>query len=148
MALATSWSRHVRAWCFVCCCSYSQEIEPSCHESGDWVLVCFQRVPMSNATRPSTMLLVAALLLAVGIGNLWIGQVKSTYYAQSLREASAPTKHHPHGRHAPDYIKSLRSRAHYYDIVRGGGLVMLLCSVALALIHVVRTRTRGPSLPR
>jgi hypothetical protein len=97
---------------------------------------------MSNATRPLTVLLVAALLFAVGIGNIWIGQVKSNYYAKSLREASVPTKDHPHGKHSPDslYVKSLRSRAHYYDIVRGGGVAMLLGSVALALVHIARQR--------
>ncbi len=102
---------------------------------------------MSDATRPSIMLLVAALLLAVGIGNLWIGQVKSHSCAKLLREASTPTKAHPHGKHSPDslYIKRLRSRAHYYDIVRVGGLAMLLGSVALVLIHVARERARGPA---
>lgn len=102
---------------------------------------------MSHASRPPTMLLVAALLLAVGIGNLWIGQAKSIYYSKELREASTPTKDHPHGRHAPDspYFKRLRSRAHYYEIVRGGGFAMLFSSVVLVLIHIVRERTRGPA---
>jgi hypothetical protein len=88
------------------------------------------------------MLLVAALLLVVGIGNLWIGQSKSTYYAKALREASIPTKAHPHGKHSSDspYVRSLRSRANYYDIVRGGGVAMLLSSLALVLAHAVRAR--------
>ncbi len=98
---------------------------------------------MSNALRPSTLLLVAALLLAVGIGNLWIGQSKSSYYAQALREALSPSKSHPHGKHSPDslYVKRLRSREQYYNIVRGGGVIMLVSSVALVLMYAVRRRS-------
>ncbi len=98
---------------------------------------------MSEATRPSTMLPIAALLLVVGVGNLWIGHSRNVYYAKTLREASTPTTELPHGKHSPDslYIKRLRSRANYYDIVRIGGVAMLFTSVVLILTQIARQRS-------
>lgn len=97
---------------------------------------------MSKAERHSTMLLIAVLLLVVGVGNLWIGQSKSSYYAKALLESSTPTKDHPHGKDSPDspYVKRLRSRTNYYNIVRFGGAGMICIGLAIVLVQLTAYR--------
>lgn len=95
------------------------------------------------------MLLIAALLVVVGMGNLWVGQSKCSHYSKVLREASTPSKSHPHGKHAPDslYVKELQSRSSYYRIVRVGGLCLLSLGLGLMLLHLIRRTAGARSAP-
>jgi hypothetical protein len=85
----------------------------------------------------------------MGVGNLLVGQSKSSHYARALREAAAPSRGHPHGKHAPDslYVKRLESRRSYYHIVRTGGTCILVLGIGLLLFPALRREPVAVSDP-
>jgi hypothetical protein len=112
------------------------------------------------------LVLVGALLLLVGAGNLYTGGTKTAEY-QQLLAAARPTAVPPHRRggaarleprlrssllrslSAPeDPLATARAKLDFYRVVHRGGRLMALAGVLCAIAGVLRARYRQPTLRR